>query len=127
LIESFIKQSDFNSIRVEVSVTNSTRNLPIDPGEAKVQFLEFFEEGVVLDLPPGAVEEGHFVTFRIDWTDAEENSDFFYAGGKVIESEKGRTAIALLEYEPNAWERFQGLYANRQEEILKFFAAVKGE
>ena len=125
--EPLIRVSDFNSIRVEISVTNTTRNSPIDQPDFKIQFLEFTDDGLVLELPTSSVQKGHFVTLRIDWTDAEENQGMFHSGGKVLDFEKGRAAIQLLEYDEASWEKFQSLYSSRQDEILKFFSAVRGE
>lgn len=125
--EPLIRVSDFNSIRVEISVTNTTRNSPIDQPNFKIQFLEFTDDGLVLELPNASVQKGHFVTLRIDWTDAEENQGTFHSGGKVTDFDKGRTVIQLLEYDQAAWEQFQGLFSSRQDDILKFLAAVRGE
>ena len=127
MADELFNLNDFNSIQLKIELTNTTRNQQIVNPKVKISIVEFMDQGVVLEVPPGAAEVGHYMSLSIEWKDSAGKPGLFHSGGKVIEAEKSRIAIELTQFEQAEWEAFQGLYAQRQDDILKFFAAVRGE
>jgi hypothetical protein len=129
---SFIDPRDFKSVRLGFALTNTTTHTEVKkPG--RVQMLELLERGMVLAVPGRFCKKGHYLVLAVNVIDTEDGESEFKTGAKVeeIESVPGttdeRVTVSLLQHDADAWARFTALFHSRQDEIFKFFSAVRGE
>lgn len=144
--DDFINVDDFKTSTVTLDLTNTTTRTEIKdgkrifgdhaqkvenlPAELQPRILEFHENALTLEVPKHTCAQGHNVTLeaKLKLIKGEKK---FSASGKVTEiSNVGdRTDsihIKFLQLEERQWLEFQQYFSNRQNDILKFFEAVKG-
>jgi len=136
--DPIINAKDFESIRLLIEIhnlTSQTRFGSVDPAksvnpEAEIQFLEFSEEGIVLDTPKGICAEGHQLEININALNSDPHLNLKVLG-KVEEKEqmgphRARVRIHLTQFLKQQWEAFQGLYAAKQEDVFRLLESIRG-
>lgn len=143
--EVLIDPNDFESIELDVTLTNQTTQTQIRNGkkgfgkkfakwetssENYVTISEFIPDGIVFDSPHRTCATGHFVQLDIKVLNTGDNFELSVAG-KVTDTQKvsdtrESISLTLQEFEKVEWDRFMDLFGERQTQILDFFQAVKG-
>lgn len=130
--ENIINPKDFSSIKFEFTeFKNITSRLAVDELD-KIEFIEFLENIITLDLPQKCGREGHLFLFKAKVSNPKEEKPIkFDATFKLIESEQldaGRmkATCELMQYEEKDWKRIVELYAKRQEELTQFLLGARG-
>jgi len=142
-----INPDDFKTITLKISLLNSTTKTEIRDGkriygvdavriekdkrqeDLSIVLAEFGERSLTLEVPSHVCSSGHNLVITIVTEGANPNITFA-ASAKVESTEKlptGRERIYmnLTQYDDRVWNSLLNIYSRRQEEILKFFKAVK--
>jgi uncharacterized protein YdgA (DUF945 family) len=137
-----IRNEDFESISVHLSFFNITTKTEVSEGKryigdqlqkdtsAKIDLVEFREDGMVIEVPARSGAEGH--QLKIDlWTEgAKENIQVTFIVTVYSVQKMGPTRdqfeVNFNEYDPTAWRQLQSIYQSRQGEIEAFLKAAKG-
>jgi len=126
--------NDFSSIHLKVSFTNTATHTEVKPdidlSGKGMKLIEFRDQGLVLEGPGGICAEGHNVMIHIH-TDGAKPEIQFGSTAKVEQVEKLpdkrlQLTVRLIQFDEGTWKALQGVYSNRQDEIMDFFNAVKG-
>lgn len=141
--ELVLDPADFRSIEIHLELYNSTTNTEIKAGkrfyggksvadpDAKIELVEFTDDGLVIDAPKRACASGHVLMIRIrtKGSKAEDDMDFEVRGTvtAVATEDESRDIITLRlsDFEEYDWYAFQRVFSKRQEQILEFLEAVK--
>ena len=142
-----INPEDFKTISLKISLLNSTTKTEIRDGkriygidavkinadknqeDLSVVLTEFGERSITLEIPSHVCSSGHNLVITIVTEGASPNVTFA-ASGKVESTEKlptgrERINVNLTQYDDRVWNSLLNTYSRRQEEILRFFKAVK--
>jgi hypothetical protein len=141
-----IRPEDFRSIRLTISMTNSTtrtqirngqrffggENQTVDYGseDLTIRLVEFLEKGMVLEVPSKSCSQGHILVLEIQ-AEGPGVSDEFKGPVKVhtlddLPDGKLRVGVDLMKHDPAQWKRFMSIYDRRQEEVTELFEQLKG-
>jgi len=127
----FINPNDFKSIEITLYVKNTSTGAEVrKAGLARV--VELRDRGMLLELPAHACKKGNYLILHFEMQyPGEDKPRKFDTGAKVDQVTGGGDPVqevtaSLLNYDPAAWKSFCAIFSQRQEEIEKFFAAVKG-
>ena len=101
------------------------------PKGSVIRLLELMDRGLTLDVPTKTCAEGHTLALDIKLYESDEVEVHFQCTVRVDEvtrEDAGRDKIktSLAQVDEIAWAKIGKVYAKRQEDIFKFFAAAKG-
>lgn len=129
--EQILDPKDFVALKFSVSFENLTSRTKLSPESASLE--EMGKSSVILGLPDNCCSTEHSVMIKISQIGpgAPAKATPFVATGKVTEIEAAadqrvRALISLVQYDEQSWKTFHAIFLNRQDEINKFIAAVKG-
>lgn len=139
MADELINPTDFKSIQLKISITNTTKKVEIKRTSA-IKLVELHEQGLqrglTLEVPAKSCEKGHYLVMKIEAivpgpkSVHDDGGVPFKTGAKVEEirtlGPMDQIRVSLLQHDKEAWEKFCGLFSSRQEEIEKFFTAVRG-
>jgi hypothetical protein len=123
---------DFKSIELSITLKNALTQVAIkDP--KLIQLVELGEKSIRLDIPPGSFASGHLIGIEIEVRNTPKGFPNLTLEGKIVEHNKApakgepdQILIELTQYGTEQWAALLELYSARQNEILKFFSAVRG-
>lgn len=130
---------DFESIRLIVHFQNVTTRMEVKETD-KASLVEIGEKMLVLELPAKSCNVKHSVMVQICQVDKNAKPDkknkrkereLLSVTGKVfdleeVDEEFSRVTIECLQFDEKSWNELLNMYANRQAQIEKFFAAARG-
>jgi len=138
---NLFEPTDYQSITIHVKVKNLTSGLDIvAPSRGKdsnsendaIQLIEFQEKGAaVFGFPKNSCASGHNLAMTLDVKNYKQQFKMSLTA-KVLSVKSDQSEVSLAElqfvqYCQDEWSRLIELYSRRQQEILVFFEAVKGE
>lgn len=142
--DDFIRSEDFNSIRIEVSMMNSTTKTQLaqgrrtfrdheevgKAGELDIQVVEFSSQGLTVEVPSKSGAQGHFLILNLKTSGANPDTMISAVGRieEVIKLEKNREqfVVSLVEFDPVAWMQLTKVFSSRQDAINEFLAGTRG-
>lgn len=129
--DGFFKASDFKSIELSFEINNTTTRTKFrDPGE--IRLIQMGDRELTLEVAPRSCAMGHGLMMSINAVTPEGETFPFSCTAKVEESERpddsrmDRIRVALVQFNETDWEIFRRLFADRQNDIEKFFQAARG-
>ncbi len=124
--------SDFESIRLVVHFQNITTRTEVKDKKS-AQLIEIGDKWLTLELPSKSCNDRHNVMVDVKRAGKgkQKDVDILSVTGKVFSVEdlgdnRMQVVVECVQFEERRWNDLLSLYANRQAEIQKFFAAVKG-
>ncbi len=127
-----INPMDFVSMRQKIRFQNVSTRTEIKESDS-ASILEIGTKSLVLELPPYSCHLNHNVMIEVylNGTTDKLAEPMLRATGKIISHERQedgtlRVTMDLIQFDDVSWQKFLGLYSNRQDEIERFFKMVKG-
>ncbi|MCC7442313.1 MAG: hypothetical protein IT285_11805 [Bdellovibrionales bacterium] len=140
-----INPADFRSLAFEVSLHNDTTNTALQEGkrvygkkrsdrsdeDLSIRVLELAPTGMVLEVPQSSCSRGHRIQIKLSTLNAPERIEI-EALAQVeqwerMENGKERIEVRFLRHDSKLWSDLLAVFSARQQEILDFFHAVKGD
>lgn len=122
-------QAMFERIRTEIAIENTTAKTHRAP--EGIALLEIHDREIVLEVPLRTCSVGHNLLLHFNVNGGGLKNFNFDITAKVIElnTESGvdRICVSFVQFNEVSWNEYQALFANRQEDILNFLKAAKGE
>ncbi|HTL11953.1 MAG TPA: hypothetical protein VL588_05675, partial [Bdellovibrionota bacterium] len=99
--------------------------------DLSIRLLELETKGLVLEIPANSCSKGHRLRLELK-TKSGSKEVPFEALAQVetwerMENGKERISVRFLKYDQEVWDELTRLFSRRQDDILEFFRAVKGE
>ncbi len=130
--ENIINPKDFSSIEFNFTeFMNTTSSTPVVPLDS-IEFLEFENNIIYLDLPQKCGRIAHYFSFKAEVSNPKEKKPLkFAATFKLIDLEETgssriRAKCELMQYEEKDWQAVTNMYAKRQEELTHFLLNARG-
>lgn len=137
-----IRNEDFESIQIHLSFFNVTTKTEVAEGKrylgdqlqkdsgAKIDLVEFREDGMVLEVPARSGAVGHQLKITLNTEGAKENLDVTFivtvTAVEKMSPTRDQYEVKFNEYDPKIWKELQAIYSVRQNEIENFLKAAKG-
>lgn len=122
--DSPFRQEDFNTIRTKVTVNNTTTGTALKSHRNRI--VEILEKGMSLELPSDSCAVGDYLVVKIEYENEKGEKGVFKSGAKVESIQDSSVVVSLIQFDQIEWEVFLTIFMERQNAILKFFAAAKG-
>lgn len=123
-----INPTDFESIRLEISLFNHTSRMEIGPSE-DINLLEFDDQTFTLTVPPSSCAEGHQLSLKLTARFLKMERRLS-ATVKAISVDRSKLTdlvqLQSLQFDSTSFEEFFEIYDARQKEIMKFMSAARG-
>jgi hypothetical protein len=141
--EILINPDDFRSVRLKISLNNTTTKTEIKDGKRffgnkkgtsgdnlEITLIELLDQGMILEVPGQSCAQGHNLLITVESLNTKPPITF-QTSAKVMKMEKvsddrDTIEINLIQFDDTGWQALKGLYGNRQNEIEEFFKAAKG-
>ena len=128
--EELINVNDFESIQIQIQLKNLTTKTEPKKGSV-VRFIEFLDRGMVLEVPQKNCNKSHHLILDIQARAPGKKDIEFSVTAKVddlehLEGGTDQVSMSVIQTDEKSWADFNKLFSNRQEEIEKFLAAVRG-
>lgn len=121
----------FQSFRLKISFKNLVSDTEI-PSQS-IQLAQLGDKSLTFEIPIKSCAQGHNVMVTIFETalNPTPQQAIFTATGKIksVESlDDGKSqsaALELVQYDEESWAKLEGLFSQRQKEILEFMEAAR--
>ena len=143
-----INPADFNSIKLNINLINTTTQAEIrdgkrcystgfskknnNPADENLEILisEFLPDGLVLEIPTKTCASNHNILIEIHSQNATPEINF--SGTMKVNShekislETDLIEASFLQKDEQEWKKIQKIFQKRQDEIRNFINSVKG-
>lgn len=136
-----------NSFKINVKVanlTNRTTQVEIRNGKRffggkadlksppfNIEFVEFTEDGIRMDIPPRTCATGHKLELVIEFITPQKTIKFRSQGTvesvEAIPDRHDNIVASLNSYDANEWYFIQKLFRQRQSSVTDLFEKLKGD
>lgn len=120
----------FNSIQVEISITNSTTRTEFKK-EPPIVIVEFSDEGIVIESPPKCCASNHSLLIKLRGvppagSPLEITATAKVSGVEAAQDGRERLSLSLIQVSETDWEKFKKMFSARQDEINNFLSSARG-
>ncbi len=129
---NIINPKDFSSIEFKfIQLDNTSSGTKVESLDT-VEFIEFEDNVIILDMPQKCGAKGHNFIFKAEIkVPSDPKKIKFEATFKLkdfenLDDARMKATCELIQYEEKDWMRVIELYAKRQEELTQFILNTRG-